>query len=391
MLVLQGMDCSGFNTPWTNFLFRVNALKGARESVQKVLNPHVNKGKEKNMDSYFWRVRKSTATRFWINNVTMKEADLAIEHGASGCTQNPSYVWKILSGSEDKDFAMEKLRGILKTESDPEAVVVRLQRDLVARVAEKFLPLYKQTQGQMGYVSIQGSPINEDTKTIVETARFNCIAPNIMAKIPVTEHGLEAIRILVKEGIPINATECMAVKQVVDVCEAYVQSIEGIAHPAPLYFSLITGIYDEYLQKEVASKNIHVDQDALWQAGMSIAKKVHQLVAARKYPCGFIGGGARGLHHFTEMVGADACITINWEGAAKELIEMNPPVVNRFAAPTDFSVEEELLNNLEDHRKAYFINGITSSEYEEFGPVVLFRNNFVSAWEKAIEFIRSLR
>ncbi len=45
---------------------------------------------------------------------------------------------------------------------------------------------------------------------------------------------------------------------------------------------------------------------------MSIAKKVHGLVKARKYDCGFIGGGARGLHHFTEMVGADARITIHW-------------------------------------------------------------------------------
>ncbi len=43
MLVRQGIGCSGFNTPWTNLLFRVSALKLVRESVQRLLNPHANK------------------------------------------------------------------------------------------------------------------------------------------------------------------------------------------------------------------------------------------------------------------------------------------------------------------------------------------------------------
>ena len=44
---------------------------------------------------------------------------------------------------------------------------------------------------------------------------------NIMAKIPVTKEGLKAIEVLVAEKIPINATEVMAVKQALDVCEIY--------------------------------------------------------------------------------------------------------------------------------------------------------------------------
>ena len=39
---------------------------------------------------YFKRVTDQTPTRFWINNVTAKEADMALEEGAVGCTQNPS-------------------------------------------------------------------------------------------------------------------------------------------------------------------------------------------------------------------------------------------------------------------------------------------------------------
>ena len=59
------------------------------------------------MNDYFKRVSKHTATRFWINNVTREEADLALEAGAVGCTQNPSYTWKMLSP--------KKIRRLLKS------------------------------------------------------------------------------------------------------------------------------------------------------------------------------------------------------------------------------------------------------------------------------------
>ena len=344
------------------------------------------------MSDYFKRVSKQTPTRFWINNVTLDEATTAIEAGAVGCTQNPTYTWRILNGSVDKARAEALLNKFLKEEADDEALLANLQRELIKPVADIFLPMYKATDGCNGYVSIQSTPLHEDKETILKQARKNVAShPNLMAKIPVTEDGLEAIKILAAEGVPINATECFAVRQVLDVCDVYVQAIKGISKPAPLYFSLITGIYDEYLQGYVRDNKIDISPDVLWQAGISIARKVHALVQERCYPCGFIGGGARGLHHFTEMVGGKASITINWIGTADKLIEQNSPVVSRFLAPTPYSVEDELLEKLPDHRKAYFINGIEPHDYEEFGPVELFRHNFVTAWDKALEYIKSKR
>lgn len=344
------------------------------------------------MNDYFKRVRKQTATRFWINNVTHAQADLALTAGASGCTQNPAYTWKILNGSEDKSLADRLLSEIIKTERDDTKALVQLQRELVAGIAEHFMPLYKVSHGKEGFVSIQGDPLHEDVNTIIDCARFNCEkAPNIMAKIPVTEEGLKAIAILAKERIPINATECMAVNQVVRLCDTYVEATKDMENPAPIYFSLITGIYDQYLNTYVKERQIGISQDTLWQAGMTIAKKVHQLVAERRYPVGFIGGGARGLHHFTEMVGANASITINWTGTADKLIEQNPPVISRFNQPTPVSVDDELLEKIDEHRRAYFINGLSPEEYEEFGPVVLFRSNFVDAWNKALAYIAEFR
>jgi transaldolase len=344
------------------------------------------------LSDYFHRVSAQTATRFWINNATLEEVAKAIEAGAVGCTQNPAYTWKILNGSTDQAAAERLLDKILKEEPDDEESLVILQRELVAGVAKLFLPMYEATKGQTGYVSIQGSPIHEDTETIIRHARKNAaLQANIMAKIPVTIEGLAAIKVLAAEGVPINATECMAVRQVLDVCEVYKEAIKGISKPAPLYFSLITGIYDEYIQKYVKDNKIDISKDVLWQAGISVARKVHALVQERDYPCGFIGGGARGLHHFTEMIGANASITINWEGTADKLLEQDMPVISRFPTQTPYSVEDELLEKLPEHRKAFFIHGIEPHEYEEYGPVVLFRNNFVTAWTKALEYIKNRR
>ena len=91
---------------------------------------------------YFHRVAAQTPTRFWINNVTRKEAAMAIEAGAVGCTQNPSYVWKMLNHPDECEHALAVLdRHIAQTVSDDEALI-RTQRELVSEVAKVFLPLY---------------------------------------------------------------------------------------------------------------------------------------------------------------------------------------------------------------------------------------------------------
>lgn len=342
--------------------------------------------------SYFERVSAQTPTRFWINNVTRGQAALAVSVGAVGCTQNPSYTYKMLTNPQEQDFVYEKMDRLIAAETDDREVEVMLQRELVAGIAEYFLPLYEKSHGKQGYVSIQGDPYREDANSIVHFAEYNAsAAPNIMAKIPVTNDGLEAIEYVARQGIAINATEVMAVKQALDVCERYVHATKDMSNPAPIYFSHITGILDEYIQKTVKQNGIDISSDVLWQAGISLAKKTYYMVKERNYPVGFIGGGARGLHHFTEMVGADAAITINWDGTADKLLEQNPPVVQRFLAPTPDSVIDELCEKLEDYRRAYFVNAITANEYEGFGPVVLFRSSFEKAWSAALDIISQRR
>ena len=70
----------------------------------------------------------------WINNITPKEAEMAIAAGAMGCTQNPSYTWKILNHPEEKEKAKKVLL---------------------------------ETMAEYGYVSIQGDPIHEEDPDVI--------------------------------------------------------------------------------------------------------------------------------------------------------------------------------------------------------------------------------
>ena len=119
---------------------------------------------------YFRRVSEQTATRFWINNVTKEEANWAIAEGAVGCTQNPAYTWKMLCREEVKAEADQKIQGYIQAGLETNDIEVHLQRDLVQEIAEFFMPMFEESQGANGYVSIQGDPFHEDAQTIVRYA-----------------------------------------------------------------------------------------------------------------------------------------------------------------------------------------------------------------------------
>jgi transaldolase len=345
------------------------------------------------MKPYFLRVTDQSPTMFWINNPTRRQADMALEHGALGCTNNPSYTQKMLDHPEEKAYAEALLdEAIRETDNEWEAAEV-FQRKMVKPVADKFMPLFEKSGGQHGYVSIQGDPINEDDPNIVirDALANSKLSPNICCKIPTTTSGLKAIECMIEENIPINATEIFGVSQFVHICETYQQASQRTGHKPMFYMSHIAGIYDDYLANYVRENNVDISPDVLWQGGMAVARKVYDMMIERDYPCTFIAGGARGLQHFTEMVGGRICCTINWEGTADKLIEQNPPVVYRLFNPVPQKVIDELMEKLPDFKRGYLEDGLEEEEFEHFGPVQLFRSMFVNSWKRALEIMKERR
>ncbi len=343
-------------------------------------------------NDYFKRVQAQTPTRYWINNPSRKQADMALVCGAVGCTLNPSYTSKMLADPIEGPYVLSRIEALIKTEKDDTTVAEKLQTELVCGIAEKFLPIYKQSGAQQGFVSIQGDPFNETAEHIIAYGRHNAAQlPNITPKIPVVPEGLKAIEVLLAEGVSINSTEIFAMHQYLDVAEVYKKATQGLGKKPTLFYSHIAGIFDEYLQGYVKENGIDISGDVLWQAGSAVAKKMEALRVQRGDALRMISGGARGLHHFTELVGAPAQITINWLGASDKLLEQDPAVVQRFWQPTPLSVLDELCEKLPPFRKAFELNGLAPEEYEEYGPVQLFLNSFTGGWQTVLDAIAKCR
>ena len=344
-------------------------------------------------NQYFHRVNKLSPTRFWINNPTPHEARLAIAAGAINCTTNPTYSAKMIKDAEMKGNALKIIKDAIIETSDDQKAAGMVQQMLINHLLDIFLPLYEKNPGKEGFVSLQGNPFtDQDANQIIEEALiYRRSGKNFIAKIPVTKAGITAMEELIPENIPIIATEVMAISQAITVCEMY-RRVSGRCQKYPPFFvTHITGILDDYLNSVVIRDNIDIGSDILWQAGCIVARKQYRILKERNYPGIMLGGGARGLHHFTEMVGSDMHITINWKGTSDKLIEIDPPVVYRIDTPAPQHVVDELLEKIPDFKKAYQEDDLASDEFEDFGPVVLFRNIFIKGWEELVRSIEKHR
>ena len=344
-------------------------------------------------NQYFHRVNKLSPTRFWINNPTPHEARLAIAAGAINCTTNPTYSAKMIKDAEMKGNALKIIKDAIIETSDDQKAAGMVQQMLINHLLDIFLPLYEKNPGKEGFVSLQGNPFtDQDANQIIEEALiYRRSGKNFIAKIPVTKAGITAMEELIPENIPIIATEVMAISQAITACEMY-RRVSGRCQKYPPFFvTHITGILDDYLNSVVIRDNIDIGSDILWQAGCIVARKQYRILKERNYPGIMLGGGARGLHHFTEMVGSDMHITINWKGTSDKLIEIDPPVVYRIDTPAPQHVVDELLEKIPDFKKAYQEDDLASDEFEDFGPVVLFRNIFIKGWEELVRSIEKHR
>jgi transaldolase len=344
-----------------------------------------------NGKGYFHRVHEQTPTRFWINNPTRREAKLAIGAGAVGCTTNPTHTAKMLSSADDGELARANLKRAAAEAKDAREAAVLAQRRMVSVLLEEFLSVFRSGSAGYGYVSIQGDPYAEnDSGNIINEALADMkLGQNVIAKIPVTRAGLEAIEYLTAKNVPIIATEIMGVAQMIAACEASLRARRKSGFAPVLYVTHITGIFDEYLQGAAAGDKVDIPYDVLYQAGTAVARKQYRLMRERGYPGVMLGGGARGLQHFTEMVGGALHVTINWSGTADKLIELDPPVLCRMDEPTPEYVLDELMRALPDFTRAWRSDGLSVDEFADFGPVALFRSRFIAGWDKLLEAVKA--
>ena len=95
--------------------------------------------------------------------------------------------------------------------------------------ADILRPVYDQTEGADGFVSIEVSPrLAYDTAASIAEAQRLWKAvnrPNLMVKIPSTVAGIQAVEVLIAEGININITLMFSLAHYEAVAQAFQKSI----------------------------------------------------------------------------------------------------------------------------------------------------------------------
>ena len=341
-------------------------------------------------DHYFERVRETTGSRFWVNNPTVEEIDLALRHGAMGCTTNPAYGGNLVRRAPDE--VLPFVRECLAYSDDDEIVADLVQRRLIGRICERFLPLYERTGGHEGFVSIQGAPeADTDGALILEEGRIaRSIAPNATPKIPATAPGLEAFETLVAEGSQVIVTEVFSVAQVIETCDRWLAVTERTGVRPPFMMSPITGILGDHLKKRAGQADLAVPAEAMEMAGVILARACYRTVRERGYPVLLLYGGARIDLDFSGLVGGGMAATINWATAA-DLLAADGEGLATVEDPIDPAVMQSLLAAFPEMRQALDPDGLALADFEGFGPVQHFRDLFIAGWHSVLDMIRAAR
>jgi transaldolase len=152
------------------------------------------------------------------------------EDGLRGLTSNPTIFEKAIGAGDAYDAQIKGLvaqgKGALEIFETVAATDVREACDL-------FLPVYEETEGRDGFVSLEVSPLlARDTEgTIAEARRLWAAVdrPNLLIKVPGTAEGVPAIKTLLREGISVNVTLLFSLESHERVMWAYIEALEARA------------------------------------------------------------------------------------------------------------------------------------------------------------------
>lgn len=149
------------------------------------------------------------------------------DDGLRGETSNPSIFQKAISQG---DGYREQLVALAHAGHDAEAIAWELMISDVQRACDMFRPLYEESDGRHGFVSLECNPYlaNESEKELAQARELwkRVGRPNLMVKVPGTKAGLPVVETLLYEGINVNVTLLFAVQRYEEVMEAHVRALE---------------------------------------------------------------------------------------------------------------------------------------------------------------------
>jgi transaldolase/glucose-6-phosphate isomerase len=224
---------------------------------------------------------------------------LVEEDGLRGVTSNPTIFEKAIGGSADYDDALREMLA-----KDPKTPVGQLYEPLaiadIQTAADVLRPVYEETGGADGYVSLEVSPhLARDTqRTIAEAKRLKAAVdrPNVMIKVPATPQGIPAIEELIAGGVNVNVTLMFSMRHYEAVTQAYIKGLERCPEPGKVasVASFFVSRVDTMVDRALDSLGTPEARSLLGKIAIANSKIVYQRFREIFHGEGFVALRQRG-------------------------------------------------------------------------------------------------
>jgi transaldolase / glucose-6-phosphate isomerase len=219
----------------------------------------------------------------WLDSISrdmIKSGELArlVETGVSGVTSNPSIFEKAVSSGASYDEALLKYA---ESGGEVRRIFEGLAVEDIRDAAVVLDPVYKQSKGKDGFVSIEVSPkLARDTAGTIEEARrlYKSIGrPNVMIKVPGTPEGIPAVRALIGEGINVNVTLLFSIKAYMESARAYMAGLRDYTAAGKGSPSHIASVASFFVSRVDAAADKLLDNPPRQAPGVDPAKLKSQV------------------------------------------------------------------------------------------------------------------
>lgn len=194
----------------------------------------------------------------WLDNLSRDLLESGrlqqyINDGIRGLTSNPTILEHAITTSTLYDTQIKSLAHDGLT---TEQIYWKIVEQDIKAAAALLKPLWDESGGVDGYVSLEVSPnLADETDATIKQARQlweEVSSPNLMIKVPATDHGVPVVRTLLSDGINVNVTLIFSLDHYRQVAEAHLAThtlgmINNARSVASFFISRVDSEVDERL------------------------------------------------------------------------------------------------------------------------------------------------
>ncbi len=224
----------------------------------------------------------ATGTKLWLDSVDPELVRANRALGATGATSNPIILADLIQSGRFDDELERLLDGGGSSDDD---AAWQLTDRVVQSAQDVFLPVWKSTCGNDGYVSFELDPLLEDpgctlshdqrvARYIDLGRRWSSDQENRMIKVPATPAGLDSLEELSAAGVTLNVTLIFTLRQYETARDAIwrgAQRRKSLDRFKSVYSIFISRV-DVYTEKHVPG----LSPAAQGQVGIVGAKRIWQ-------------------------------------------------------------------------------------------------------------------